>query len=484
MNMQVFYWVIFLIYCISMLYLGVLGMRRTKNSEDYFVAGRSFGLFVAVPLFTATYITAGTMVGYAGYAYEQGWFLLSRYCIGLIFSMIMLQLFSRKFYNAKSAWYTTTDVFAERFEEEKFMRSFLAVYLVVNTMLLVVMGIMGIGTVLEVFLGLPYMWSIIIVGAVFVFYTAFGGMFSVAWTNVVQCILLFFCMVIAAIWATNKAGGLSTVNAYLATLGEGDKLGAMLTFTFNGEYGLPLIIGTWLNLAFTVPCYVFYQRVFFSLNSARTARGLIGYSAFAMMVVYFVVVLIGIAGTVLIPDLKNPEQIFPQIVLMMPPLFAGITVAGIVAAIQSSIDGQLLAASTLATFDLYKRSFNKNATQEQVMRFSCGCTIVLGIIAMILAIVRPGSMMDLYNVIITMNASVVFPTMLLGLFWKRTTKQAAIFGMCFGAVGCFVWMRYGPRSIPPSLVIVPIALASMCLISLATKPASEETLAKFFSVRR
>ena len=485
MSMRGFYWIIFLIYCGFMLYLGYLGMKRTKDADDYFVGGRSFGLLIAVPLFTATYITAGTMVGYAGYAYSQGWFLLSRYCIGLIFSMITLQIFSRKFYNAKSAWYTTTDVFAERFEEQKFMRTFLAVYLVANTMLLVVMGIMGIGTVLEVFLGLPYMWSIIIVGTVFIFYTAFGGMFSVAWTNVVQCMLLFFCMVIASVWAVYAAGGLSAINAHLATLGEGDKLGAMLSFTFNGQYSMPLIIGTWLNLAFTVPCYVFYQRVFFSLNSARTARSMIGYCSFMMMVVYFVVVLIGIAGTVLIPDLKNPEQIFPQIVMMMPNLFAGITVAGIVAAIQSSIDGQLLAASTIATYDIYGRSIMKGkATQPQIMTFSRNCTIGLGIVAMILGIWRPGSMMDLYNVIIAMNASVIFPTMCLGLFWRRTTKEAAIFGICFGAVGCFLWMQFGPKSIPPSLVIVPISLICMYIISLRTKPASPETIAKFFDVKR
>jgi SSS family transporter len=482
--MKLFYWLVFLVYCAAMLYLGVLGMKRTKDADDYFVAGRSFGLWIAVPLFVATYITAGTMVGYAGYAYTQGWFLLSRYCIGLLFSMIMLQLFSRKFYNSKSAWYTTTDLFAERFEEEWFMRTILSVYLVINTLLSVIMGTMGIGTVLEVFLGLPYMWSIVIVGSVFIFYTAYGGMFSVAWTNVVQCILLFFCMVVASIWAVNAAGGLSVINAHLATLGEGDKLGAMLTFTFNDQYSLPFIIGTWLNLAFTVPCYVYYQRIFFSLNSERTARAMIGFSSFAMMVVYFVVVLIGVAGTVLLPDLKNSEQIFPQIVLMMPAAFAALTVAGIVAAIQSSIDGQLLAASTIATHDFYKNVINKKATQKQLVKFSCYCTIVLGIVAMILAIIRPGSMMDLYNIIIALNASVIFPTMFLGLFWKRTTKHAAIFGLCFGAVGCYGWLQFGPRSIPPSLVIVPLALIGMVVISFYTKPVSDATIAKFFDVRK
>ena len=482
--MTIFYWIIFIIYCASMIYIGVLGKRRTKDANDYFVAGRSFGIWMAVPFFVASYISAGTMVGYAGFAYWQGWFLLSRFSIGLMLSMITLQLFSRKFYNAKSMWYSTTDVFAERFEEETFMRRILSVYIIMNTLLLIFWQLMGIGTVLEVFLGMPYVWSILIVGAVFIFYTAYGGMFSVAWTNVIQCTLLFFCIVMGGIWAINQAGGLSVVNAHIATLGEGDMRGAMMSFTFNGRYSMALIIGTWLNLALTVPCNVFYQRVFFSLDSARTARSMIGYSSFAVMLVYFTIVLVGIAGTVLMPDLKEPEQIFPKLVSMMPPFFAALTVSGIVAAIQSSIDTQLLSASTIATNDFYKNVFNKNATPQQLIKVSSYCTIAFGILAVVLAMFRPGTMMEVYYIIISLNSSIIFPTMLLGLFWKRTTKQAAIFGLCFGAIGCYSWLQFGPRDIPPSLVIVPLALIGMVIISLCTKPASDATLAKFFEVRK
>jgi SSS family transporter len=467
-----------------MLYIGVLGKRRTKDANDYFIAGRSFGISMAVLFFVASYISAGTMVGYSGFAYSRGWSLLSHYCIGLMFSMFTLQLFSRKFYNAKSVWYSTTDVFAERFEEEFFMRRVLSVYIVLNTLLHIIWQLMGVGTVLEVFLGIPYVWAIVAIGAIFIFYTAYGGQFSVAWTNVVQCTLLFLCIVLGGIWAVNRAGGLSLVNAHIATLGEGAKQGAMMSFTFNGQYSMALIVGTWLNLALTVPCNVHYQRIFFSLNSARTARSMVGFGTFAIMLVYFTIVLVGVAGTVLLPDLKNPEQVFPQLVSMMPPVFAAIAVSGIVAAIQSSIDTQLLSASTIATHDFYKNVFNKNATQQQLIKFSSICCVAFGLVAMVFAIMRFGTMMELYNVIIALNSSVVFPTMLLGLFWKRTTKQAAIFGISSGAIGCYVWLQHGVRGIPPSLVVVPLVLIGMAIISLCTKPASDATLAKFFDVRK
>ena len=154
--MRIYYWIIFLVYLGGMLYLGFVGMRRSKTADDYFVAGRSFGLFVSSLLFTATFITAGTMVGYAGSAYNDGWFLMAQYCIGLLASMISLQFFSRKFYNSKATWYTTADYFSQRFEEHKFMRTIFPGYLILNCMMYMMIGIMGIGTVLEVFLGLPY----------------------------------------------------------------------------------------------------------------------------------------------------------------------------------------------------------------------------------------------------------------------------------------------------------------------------------------
>ncbi len=418
------------------------------------------------------------MVGYAGSAYNDGWFLMAQYCIGLLASMISLQFFSRKFYNSKATWYTTADYFSQRFEEHKFMRTIFPGYLILNCMMYMMIGIMGIGTVLEVFLGLPYVWGIVIVGAVFVIYTVFGGQFSVAWTNVVQCILLFGAMVITAIWGIHKAGGLSAVNEAIATINDG----VMHSFTKNGEYPVTRQIGIWLNLMMSVPCLAYYQRVFFTLKSRRIARSLVGVSTILIGIVYFVVVLIGISGRVLIPNIADADSVFPEMVTMMSPVFAGIAVAGIIAAIQSSIDGQLLAAGTMFTEDIYAKVINKKATEQQMKTVARISIAIIGTIVIILGAVKITAMMSLYDFMVAMGATTVFPTMLLGLFWSRTTKQAAIFGITFGGIGGLLWYFFGNPALPGSLVVVPIDIILMVIISLKTKPNSREALSYFFDL--
>jgi len=477
--MRAYYWAVFLAYICVILYIGYLGLKRSKTADDYFVAGRSFGLPMASLLFASTFITAGTMVGFAGSAYSNGWFLTAQYCIGLLASMLVLQLFSRKFYNAKVTWWTTADYFSLRFEETKFMRGIFPCYLLFDIILYMMIGIMGIGTVLEVFLGLPYTWGIIIVGTVFVAYTVVGGMYSVAWTNVVQGTLLFGAMLVTAIWGIDKAGGLSAVNLQIAAIGDG----IMHSFDLHGTYPLSRHIGTWLNLMMSVPCLIVYQRVFFTIKSKRTARSLIGVSTVIIGTVYFIVILIGISGRVLIPDLANPNSIFPEMVTMMSPLFAGIAVAGIVAAIQSSIDAQLLAAGTMFTKDIYSSVINKNADEAQLKktaRIACG---IIGLIVIILGVLDLAAMMSVYDFMVSLAASTVFPAMFMGLFWRRTTKQAAIFGISFGFIGGLFWYFFGSTALPLSIFVVPINLILMVIISLKTKPNSDEALSYFFKIK-
>lgn len=478
--MRIYYWFVFILYMVTMLYLGFRGMKRSETADDYFVAGRSLNLFVSSLLFSATFITAGTMVGYAGSAYNNGWFLTSQYCIGLLGSMISLQLFSRKFYNSKATWYTTADYFCQRFEEDKFMRTVFPAYLILNALMYMMIGIMGIGTVLEVFLGIPYIWGIILVGVVFVAYTVSGGQFAVAWTNVAQGIMLFLALVITAIWGVNKAGGLSNINTQIATINDG----IMHSFTKNGQYPIWKQIGTWLNLMMSVPCLAYYQRVFFTLKSKRTARSLIGASTVFIGIVYYVVVLIGISGRVLIPNIGKADSVFPTMVTMMSPIFAGIAVAGIIAAIQSSIDGQLLSVGTMFTQDIYANVIKKGASEKQMKNAARVSMSVFGLLVITLGALKITAMMTLYDFMVAMGATTVFPTMLLGLFWKRTTKQAAIFGITFGGLGGLLWYFFGVQSIPGSLVVVPITIIIMVIISLNTKPNSDEALSFFFDMNK
>ncbi|WHH60504.1 sodium:solute symporter family protein [Petroclostridium sp. X23] len=470
-----FNWVAFVAYCLIMLYIGYKGMVRTKDADDYYVAGRSFNIYIAVPLFAASFISSASMVGFTSYAYSSGWSMLVLYGAGLAGGWIMLQLFAPKLYSSTEKWLTTPDLYSARYYDEKFMRPFMAIFNIFYMIVYIVIGIMGVGTVMEVFLKMPYHWAVLILGIVFLTYTTLGGMFSVAWTNVVQWLMLTVCILVTAAFALTKAGGLTSVNEYIFSVDS-----AMHSPTVGGKLSLFYIFGLAIGNALNIPCLVYYHRIFFSLDSKRTAKSYIAVSAVFLIITYFAILFIGLAARKLLPDLANPSQAFPQIIMMMPFSIGAIAVAGIISAVQSTIDSQLLSAGSMAAHDVYNRILKPDATTEQVMSVSRWLTLLCGIIAVVTALIRPTGLMNLYNLIIVVGPTVLFPPLFLGLFWKRTTKPAGIFGVVFGLVAGIAWVVFGPKSIPATLIILPASLIAMIIISLNTTPPPSEIVKKFF----
>lgn len=475
MNLQL-NWGIFIIYCLGMLYIGIRGMLRTKNATDYYVAGRSFKLWIAVPLFAASFISSATMVGYTSFVYNNGYVMLVLYGAGLALGWILLQVMSTKFYNANESWVTTVDLYCRRYDDEKFMRPFMSIFNILYMIIYVVTGIMGVGTVLEVFLNIPYNVAVVVLGFVFLVYTTLGGMYSVAWTNVVQWILLTFCILLAAGFAVNKAGGLTAVNNAVFQVSNG----AMHDPTVGGAFPISRTVGLSIGTGLSVPCLVYYHRIYFSLNSKKTAMSFVGISSIILTISYFAILLIGLSARVLLPDLADTQRTFPQIVTMMPSLLGAVAIAGVISAVQSTIDSQLLSAGSIAAHDVYQRLLFPNASPKQVMSASRWLTLGCGIASVLIALWRPGGIMDFYNLMIVVGPTVMFPTIFLGFYWKRITRAGAIFSVLFGAVFGILWLLFGPSNIPATLVILPLNLLLTIPVSLKTKPLPDDVVARFF----
>ena len=473
-------WIIFIVYCIIMLIIGWLGAKRTKSSDDFYVAGRSFDMKVAVPLFAAAFVSSATMIGYTQFAYNNGWMLLIYYGGHLALGWILLQLFIPKLYSAKARWYTTSDLYATRFEDDKFMRPVIGTYNMLQMALYVIIGLMGVGTVLEVFLDVPYKVILIVVGVVFILYTAFGGMFSVAWTNVVQFVFLTVAVVAVGFFVMNQVGGLAAINGFLNTFSrDGLEEGYMMTLTSGGQFPPLKIVGYILGAA-NIPCLVYYHRVIFSVDSKKTAKGMLAWAVPALLLVYFSVTIIGLGGRIMLPDLQDSSQVFPQVVTLLPTALCVLAVAGIVSAIQSTIDSQLLSASSCFINDVYPAIVRKELESSKLLHFQKIITCVFGVLCLAFAVTEPAGLMDLYDLIIMMGPCVIFPSLTLGLFWKRTTKAAARFGVLFGAIAGGCWHFLGNPDIPATVIVLPISFLLMYIISKKTVGVAEETLSNFF----
>lgn len=477
-------WIVVGIYCIAMLYIGYLGYRKTKNITDYYVTSRNLGLGITITLFTSAFISAVSMVSYTGFAYGYGWCLLLKYGCGCALGWILLQIFSKKLYNVNYVWYTTSDLFCSRYYDEKFMRGFQGLFNAFGMLVYVVIGLMGVGTILEVFLGISYFWAVLIVAIVFVTYTTIGGMYSIAWANAVQCIALAIGLLVASFFAVRISGGIANINSVIANVQGGiTKLlpGAMHSINAKGAAPLGKSIGMIIGIGTMCPVAIYYHRIFFSVKSKKVAGSFIGISAIILAVLYTAIALIGLSGRVLLPELANVEQVFPLIVRKLPIVVSAIVIVAILSAIQSTLDAQLLSTTSSIINDVYYKLYKKNAAEGNILKTSMWATLVIGIIATAIALARFTLVINMYNFIMILIPTTLFPSLLLGLFWRRTTREAAIFGCIFGCVGGLLWIMYGPSNIPATLTILPIGIVLMVIISKFTPEPPKEVIEKFFT---
>lgn len=477
-------WIVFVIYCILMLFIGYIGYKKTRNIDDYFVASRSFGLGVAVPLFAASFISSASIVGYTGFAYGYGWSFLVKYGYGCALGWILLQVFASRLYNTNYKWYTTADLFCSRYYDEKFMRGFQGFFNSFAQLLYVIIGLTGIGTIMEIFLGLSYFWAVIIVAAIFLTYTVTGGMYSVGWTNVVQFILLAIGILAASFISVRLSGGIANINNAITNVEGGITNllpGAMHSIDAKGAVPLGQSIGMIVGIGAACPVAIYYHRIYFSIKSKNVAGSFVGISAILLAVLYIAIGLIGMSGRVLVPELTNTEQVFPSIVMLLPLFFSAIVITGIISAIQSTMDNQLLSAGSSVVNDLYAKLINKDVTDEELMERTRIITLAIGIIATIVALIRPALVIEIYNFIMILIPTVLFPPLLLGLFWEKTTREAGIFGCISGFIGGLLWIIFGPSNIPATLVILPINIVLMVIISKFTPEPPKEVIEKFFT---
>lgn len=473
-------WSFFIVYSIGMVILGYVGMRRSKTAEDYSVAGRNFPNRISIPLFAASFLSAASIIGFSGAAFDSGFSFLLLYPLGFAVGWLALQLMAMKFRRGPS-WNTTPDIFAERYYS-KFMRSWMALFYIAYMFLYVVIGLMGVGLIVSVFLGVDSRLAFLIVGVVFLAYTSMGGMYAVGWTNVVQFALLASGIALAAGFGLYKAGGLGNLFAELGAIsGDGIAQGDLLDITRGGDYSANFLIGSAAALAGTVIVTTYYHRMFFSAKDDRRAGSFIGFSAPILLTLYVGIGVIGWTARVLLPSGTGQEEAFPSLIAMMPAVMAALVLTAVAAAVMSSIDTQLLSAGVMMSHDIYHKRLNPRATQRQIARVSRWSTLALGIAAIVLAMAEVALIIEIYNFFITIAATTLFVPLMLGLYWKRTTKEAGIVGTIVGCVGGVFWHVFGPASIHAVTVMVPLVLVLMVVVSVRTAPPPADVVARFHS---
>ncbi|MBG28712.1 MAG: sodium:proline symporter [Opitutae bacterium] len=266
--------------------------------------------------------------------------------------------------------------------------------------------------------------------------------------------------------------------------------------SFERELGIPFItFVTYLFIPLSVGMFPHLFQHWLTAKSAKSFRLTVIAHPLCIMVVWVPCVLIGAwASGVLPPAIPPPAVLSAMLNLLVgDPILTGLLTAGVLAAIMSSLDSQFLCLGTIFTNDIVLHRVGKKKYSDKQIIFIARCFII-AIVALTYALAMWAKNANVFDLAVWCFSgfSALFPVVFAALYWKRTTKQGALAGI---VSAMFTWLYYfhqsgyggeyfvGPGIVPAAICFAAAAIA-LILVSLGTKPPSEETLDKFFPKTR
>ena len=472
--------VVFILYLLMMLVIGIVAFKRTSNTADYYLGGRSLGKWVVSISAQASDMSGWLLMGLPGAAYlsglEAGWIGVGL-AIGTYLNWKFVAKRLRNYTEVCGNSITIPEFLGNRYRDEQhIIRLVSALFILIFFLVYTASGFVSGAKLFSTVFNLNYNVALLIAVLVVVSYTFAGGFFAVCWTDLVQGILMFMAIVIVPVAAVESMGGLS------ATLSNINSVNPELLNAFTSSDGSRVaLISVVSSLAWGLG-YFGQPHILVRFMGIKNAEDIKHSRRIAMVWVIFsltAAVLVGLLGRVYISeDLSATagETVYIKMVLsIFPIVFAGLFLAAILAAIMSTADSQLLVTASAITEDFYKTKIRKNASEKEAMMVSRGTVIVVAIIAAIIATNPNNTVLGLVENAWAGFGATFGPIVLFSLFWKRTTKKGAIAGMITGGVSVIIWRKLGVAlgGIFSLYEIVPGFLLSALVIYIVSKKDKE-----------
>lgn len=482
---QFVYLAIVLLYLLGMFLLGLFMSKKVKSSVNYYTSDRNMGAAVTGFSYSATQMSAGTVMGSPATMYSLGYNYAP---VG--------------FSSAAAPWYSFLAIgermrkICERIDAVDYGDVFHARYgsaaqdiyslvILLFYIPLIIGQLKGAGDILNSIAGVPYLIGLVLIGGVIIVYTLTGGMFAVAWTDLFQGIIMMVGVSILAILCLKNVGGFTEMNKTLASFDS--RLVKTTGFVTATWVICNLITWSFLQIGGSAAAVV----RFLIPKDLKTLRNAFGYSVVFQVVVFASVAIIGPAGRILIPTLEKTDQLVPMLIAqMLHPVFGGIVVAGIIAAMMSTVDSVLLLCSSVATRGIYLKYINKDATPEQQLKVGRIATVLIGIVAVLMAVRPFAAIQWLVGFSFNVMAATFTVPILYSVWWPRASKIGGTLGMASGLATSLIWYYLGyamyksfsdwPFGIWPSVIGVVVSFVVTTLVSLATAPPEQEIVDIFY----
>ena len=418
-------------YTLVVIAVGLFFARRETDAEQYFLAGRRMTWpLIGISLF-ASNISSTTLVGLAGNAYGHGIAVFNYEWMAALVLIIIAAFFLPAYLRARV--FTIPEYLERRFDRRS-RYYFSALTLFLNIVVDTAGSLYAGGLVVQlVFPDIP-LWQIIAaLTLVAGIYTAAGGLAAVMYTDALQAILLTAGACIVAWAAWQRIDGWDAVLAVTPP----EQL-ALILPADDGQIPWPgLVTGIFLiGFYFWGMNQFMVQRLLSARDLQHGQRGAL-FAGLLKLSVLFIMVMPGLMARALYPELPNQDMVFPTLMFdLLPPGILGLVLAGLLAALMSSIDSTLNSASTLVTMD-FVHTRVPGIDRHKLMWIGRGVTVLFMLLAMAWApqIAAFSSLFNYLQQVLAYAVSPVVAVLVIGMFWHRASAAGAFAALMAGLLG-------------------------------------------------
>ncbi len=466
-----------IIYLILLIGIGAIKSGKVKTRTDFAIAGRSLTPIVLTGTMIATWIGTGSIFGNAGKTFHTGIAALF-IPAGSLLGIMALIVISSKVRNLNVM--TVPEIIGNRFG--RFPRQLAALALVIAYMVIVSYQYNAGGAVLQVVLtdgaGNPLVsgsTAVMIAAAFIITYTLLAGLFSVAYTDVANSVVIILTFIISFPILWFKAGGLTGIETLFSEAGRSSHMQLFGVFTTKDfiNFCLPpflLILGD-ANM---------YQR-FSAGETAKSVRKATIWFIFGVMFVEWLIILTAWVGSSMIPDVENGRHVIIYVARNLLPPFLGATlITTIVGIVISTADSYLLVSATTVVEDVYLKYIRPESSEKTTLLMNRLAVLLLGIIAWFISMgfSESAGFFERALYAYTIYGAGITPALLATMFWKGATRQGVIVSILTGVIVTLLWKEWGvlhailPQSLFALDEVLPAAFASTSMligVSLLTK---------------
>ena len=514
-------------YFVLIIAVGIYSRKFTQKATDYYVAGRSVGAFTNGAALASTFLSPASFLGLPAFIFILGypmWWALIGIIAGMPITGVLTAGPLRKYGPV-----TFTDYYCDRYEMPVLGRFIAGIPTFVAGILYIVLSLVGTAIFFVALLKVNYTTSIWIAIVVVLLYTVLGGMYATTWNAMFQCILMVIAALCAAFAIVGKVGGLEAF--FVNVIKNSPKVFNPPSAPDGPSH---ILVGTWMavvgffltwHYGFATMPYTVVR--FFTAMDERTAKRSIVWSTLLGSLLYLGLIIIG-TGAKYIMETYHPlaqkaapiaaEKGKPVAIIILAlikktfgigkvtdyamiaavealssPLLMGLLVAGGLSIAMSTVAGWVMVLNALITRDWLGKALGVKLVEEKPVLAARIVTVVLLVACGLLAMNPPALVLDLSGWAFVVIVASLGPSLILGIWWKRATKTATILtALVMTPCTLFTWlyakMKYGKPHFfflnkniitPHQFYWIFISLIFFVVVSLLTKPCSEDTVKKY-----